>query len=530
VRHCYQYVPSGARNLLFLNLPMQLAKRGLVNEVLRLAGYSVDVPPSSSFAPPPPPSGHVTLLRLRYGATSSGEPNQSIIVATVLPPADDPHLRDLPPAFFLLDWPVPILALLENDKLERVRVRRPPSSSPSLFPTHIGAGWTGSSEIDPMDYVTEDELLGTVPQASDGRPTAPTADSAGQRSNGHTPASPRKGESDGHTPASPRKGESDGHTPGSPRIGNSDGHTPGRPREGAAAHTRRPSEAPGSWRHPPLPPEDDPFLPGPPSALLHPGARPLSPPSSTASASAPPNVDSMVARHAQWTASRARASGFGPAAAAPTASAPSPTNRQAVGTVASAGAPQSVDDTAPPSPSRPRQPSDPGSPSSTSRRQSETTDPYVATFRKNRREYRQLQLETWGADDRAGEYFNRVRSEGGGSAGGTARGHPRRRTEPPPPAHTACPTAGKRGRPRQRPPAPDRPCRHRRPPQPYWLATPPPLPLHPEEGGLPPPVAHSPKNPSSHDASPSLNRSRSRSPDQRVPAPRRSPVGAGRSK
>jgi hypothetical protein len=232
----------------------------------------------------------------------------------------------------------------------------------------------------------------------------------------------------------------------------------------------------------------------------------------------------MVARHAQWTAGRASAPGHRFGSAAPTATALSTTNLQSAGTVAGPPAGGS----APPSPSRPLQPPDPGPPL---RRRTQTADPYVATFRKNRLAYRQLQLEMWGADDRAGEYFNRVRSEGGDSADGTARGCPRRRTEPNPQANKASPPTGKRGRPRQRTPAPDRPRRQRRPPQPYWLASPPPLPLPPEGGGgLTTPVAPSPRSPRSHDASPSLNRSRSRSPDHSVPAPRRSPVGAGRRK
>jgi hypothetical protein len=117
-----------------------------------------------------------------------------------------------------------------------------------------------------------------------------------------------------------------------------------------------------------------------------------------------------------------------------------------------------------------------------------------------------------------------VRSEGGESAEGRDRGRPRRRTiESPQSAPKACPTSGKKGRLRQQPPAPDRPRRQRRPPQLYWLASPP-----SQGNGLSPPVAHIQMSPSSLDDLPSRSRSRSRSPDQRVPAPRRSPAVAGR--
>jgi hypothetical protein len=247
----------------------------------------------------------------------------------------------------------------------------------------------------------------------------------------------------------------------------------------------------------------------------------------------------MATRLSKWSARRAsRLAGDNSAVShtsgpsIPTTTATSPANLQTVGTEARL---QRCGLAAPPNeggaplgealPLRPLQPSDSESPCPrVLRRRSQPTDPYVETLRMNRLAYRQQQLETWGADDRAGEYFDRVRSEGGDSAEGRDRGCPRRRTaEPPPSVPKACPASRKKGRPRQQPTTPDRPRRQRRPPQPYWLASP------PSQGkDLSPPVAHSPKSLRSLDDLPSRSRSRSRSPDQRVSAPRRSPAVAGR--
>lgn len=147
-KHHYQFIPSGARDLKFFNLPPPLAKRGLVQEVLQMAGYTVQLPATSCFAPAPPAPGHVTLLRLRYGHTPMGGSDMSTLIATVLPPTDDAFLCKLPPAFYLPGWRFAIMCLVDNDELPHVRVA-PQKCSPSevVFPMEVDGEWEGGSEL-----------------------------------------------------------------------------------------------------------------------------------------------------------------------------------------------------------------------------------------------------------------------------------------------------------------------------------------------------------------------------------------------
>ena len=114
VTYRYSYAPPYATSILIQNLPPSLSHTDLPKAVFENAGYFVNYPSTSSSHPPLPPPGHVTILSFRNGRTSGGGTNSSVLQITVLVHPEDPHLRHLPPRFFLPGWETAVLTLVEG--------------------------------------------------------------------------------------------------------------------------------------------------------------------------------------------------------------------------------------------------------------------------------------------------------------------------------------------------------------------------------------------------------------------------------
>ena len=92
--------PIGAVELLIRNIPIELSKSGLPEAMLSLGGYIVTYPTSSA-APLYPAllQDQLYVLSCRLGDNPAGfmdRYNASAMIVTILPPPNDPFLRDIP--------------------------------------------------------------------------------------------------------------------------------------------------------------------------------------------------------------------------------------------------------------------------------------------------------------------------------------------------------------------------------------------------------------------------------------------------
>ena len=128
-------LPRGAVQLKFLNIPLRLARDGLLEAVLTLAGYQVQRADAHPVRRPEAGSNVVLLLRYRHGMD-----NSAVLIADVLPPEDDPHLHRLPAKLDRLTPPgePPMWTLLTDDPLHPKRMRQQQPAAPAGATVPVG--------------------------------------------------------------------------------------------------------------------------------------------------------------------------------------------------------------------------------------------------------------------------------------------------------------------------------------------------------------------------------------------------------
>ena len=138
-------MPPGIRKVLLSNLPPPASSPHLIVALLQAAGYQ----PNLGICSSPTPQG-VCILNQSLG-NRFGQTDASTILVHLLPPADDPHLRNLPP-FLRSPWeggPTWINVLLINDPLPWEPANY---SAPAAPPAQVPSSMAPAATSDPSPH------------------------------------------------------------------------------------------------------------------------------------------------------------------------------------------------------------------------------------------------------------------------------------------------------------------------------------------------------------------------------------------
>jgi len=166
--------PAGQRVILLRKVPVGAAFDTLPAALLMAAGYSPAVARRGCPLTQPTQPGVVILLGVRFGRSRHGEgvEDGSTVVATVLPPANDPALRHLPPLWRNPwdGWPHSFQSLVVGDQLSWAQAPGPatPASPPGLFGAPRGADAAAQPAPAAMDL--DDRAATPLQQHPNGAP------------------------------------------------------------------------------------------------------------------------------------------------------------------------------------------------------------------------------------------------------------------------------------------------------------------------------------------------------------------------
>ena len=125
----------GTVQLMIREIPVEWSEDSLAAQLMCWAGYRTVQGPAR-LAPQP---GAVQILRVSLGrlrADLGGHPNASVMLVDLVPPADDPHLRQLP-YFLPLQSGERMYCQLRDDPLRRAAPARPPGTTAPRAPSIV---------------------------------------------------------------------------------------------------------------------------------------------------------------------------------------------------------------------------------------------------------------------------------------------------------------------------------------------------------------------------------------------------------